>query len=445
MGVDLIVDALDKPATMLADRDNYYYGMGQAGVDALAPLLKATEIRLLGGEDPTTFLPLSFLAGDSAWGPLRELALAEGHVGIRIAAIRGYARGEDVHDGNCQWLQGLALDSEVDRRVRAEALRALGHLDEEMGGGLVKKILLAPSSSRILLTAALEVAGESGIPRGCLQQVDALVRGDDEELREKALVALAADGSGESSTLLRGLLPLLSSKDLDTVITQIFNRAPLDAQGALENPLYEDVANLLDSNLLSEYSEEMALRALSEAGVFPELVDSVAWGKYTDASIDDRLNNSALFELANIVGPDANQEILGAYRESDGFVSKLELASLVANLHGNSNDPEVEQFLENEVLAELRTALVDKTDAMLAYTGPRRGQHNQLGMTVTNVFGRYGNVDDIPYLESIGETFLEDSADWPEGLQNAIYANLVEATSRASDLINLRSSQVDNP
>ena len=440
-GIALIVEALGKPAMLLADRDNLYYGLGQAGVATLSTLLDATEARLLRGEDPTAFLPLTFLAGESAWGPLKELALGDRHVGIRIAAIRAYARGEEIHAGHSGWLQRLALDSELDLLVRAEALRALGHLDRDAGGTLVKEILNTPNSPSNLLSAALTAAIETGIPEGCLGQVDALARGTNDTLREKALIALISDGSIESSALLRGLLPLLSPKDVETLVTQLFVGGPLDRLESSENPLYEDVANLLTSELLSKSSEQLALQAFAEAGVLTELVDSVAWGRYADASMENRLNHSALFELSHVIGSEANQEILGAYRQTDGFVPKLELASLIANLEGNSDNAEVERFLADEVLPHFRTALSDQTGAMLAYTGPRRGQHNQLAMTMANVFGRYGNVEDIPYLDSIGPRFLEEHTDWPESLRSAIHTSLVEATGRATDLINLRQVQ----
>jgi hypothetical protein len=146
-------------------------------------------------------------------------------------------------------------------------------------------------------------------------------------------------------------------------------------------------------------------------------------------------------EVAPLLGASANGEIRRAYKESDGFISRIELAATLAAIPGNMEREESRNFLAGEVLPYLRERLPRETGAWLAYSGPRSPRVNPIAMTIGNLFGRFGESSDVPMLDSLGADFMATNANWPEPLKSRIHASLGEAAARAADLIVLRTQR----
>lgn len=447
--IAVILEELAQPGRKRADLEALYFGLAQAGPEALPHLLAATETWLLQGASLGDPLPLSFVRSPAMRGKLQELALQPGHPALRAAAIRGFiesCRSEKPESSEVEWLHGLAEGAAQDVALRIEALRGLVLLDpagnQEIIGTLLGQAGLQPE----LLHAALEASRTSGIPP---QHVDLLIQlaldGSDSGTSSKAVRALAAATDPETQRRLAELIPRLDVHERNALLLQLAARdhQPHGVRSTtpLAPELIEALTGLLADPLLEPSDQYQTLQLLKGVEGLEDEVLQRARLLYQDASPEERPHQLML--AAQILGSEMNGELVHSFREADGFLSHLEAAATLVSIPENLDSPEIVDFLQDEVLPFLRTSLPANTGATLAYLDPKRSISSHLGVLATGIFGRHGKRSDVDLLESLGPAFLENQSAWPAELREAVHTSLTEAAARASDLIELRLGEAE--
>jgi HEAT repeat protein len=423
-----------------SDREALYYGLAQTGADSVPILVKAMEAQLLLGAQSNDAFPLAYVHSPAGRDALKAVALEHPNPAVRAAAIQGFISASNAKDGGLDWLVHVSADQTEDTVVRAQAMEGLASLESAQWPEVFGALFEQTGSAGGLLVSALDAAAIHGIPEGQLDRVATVASGaSDGEVRTAALRALAAAGIPAADLRLVDLLPTLSDPERSVVLSELAARNPpywLSHEPGVGKPLSPALIAAV-SALPGGPAEQFALQVLAGSQTHRLAAEEAAWTRLASDE-DEHARRETLKTVVSLVGQGANEELMRAFARADEFIPRIEVATSLAAIPGNMEQEQTATFLKSQVLPYLRSRIVTDTGAWLAYFGPGRTQVNPLAITISNVFGRFGDLADVELLDSLGARFLENQRDWPEPLQSSMRRSVEEAAARAADLITFR-------
>lgn len=430
------------------DLTNLDLGLASRGFERFDDLVQLTRQRLLVDWTGSEVTPLELIRDPRARGALHELALSGSNEALRLRALRGWAntfemaRSEDRTAADTGWVGDLALAPGSSPELRAEAIDVLGRCAPDECQRVLQQALADGATE----AQVLEVMGAMvhlPSPSAELGFLEPLLEGNSPALRREALRLLAHTGRREAMDLLGEQLAGLDAEAFGEVAGWLQSRAKLAAElermgssnGVPDFLVTAAFADQLDTALASrDLTEELRLALLQaqlhgprREAALVELQEVVEqW------DLDDPLALQQLQQLAPGLGAAGDRLVMQAYGGSEEFIVRLELVQSLES--SAAHNPEVERFLREEVMADLRSGLLDQASAPLAFFKRGVEASNLFASSVVNLFVRYGTEEDLRLLQELPQAFEAQASRWPSNLRDSIRASLEECALRTQDL-----------
>ncbi len=430
------------------DLTNLDLGLASRGFERFDDLVQLTRQRLLVDWTGSEVTPLELIRDPRARGALQELALSGSTEALRLRALRGWAntfelaRPEDHTATDTGWVGDLALAPGSSPELRAEAIDVLGRCAPDECQRVLQQALADGATE----AQVLEVMGAMvHLPNRSVELsfLQPLLEGNSPDLRREALRLLAHTGRREAMDLLGEQLPGLDDQAFWEVAGWLQSRATLAAElermgsanGVPDFIVTAAFADQLDTALATrDLPEDLRLGLLQAQLHGPRREAALAALEELVGQWDlgEPRSQQRLMQLAPGLGAAGDRLVMQAYGGSEEFIARLEL---VQSLEGSAaHNPEVERFLREEVMTDLRNGLLDQASAPLAFF--RRGiqASNLFASSVVNLFVRYGTEDDLRLLQELPKAFEAQASRWPKNLRDSIRASLEECALRTQDL-----------
>jgi hypothetical protein len=454
LGTPAAVDALNarlhRKGVRGDEREVLYFGLAQIGAIQVPELLDAVLRGVNVARPPAADSMLACVGDPNALPMLRDIVDRRSEPLVRAMAVGAavrIARNEPsaftVDDR--RWLEELARERGTPTDLRARAWAGLVELDETRCRELLGSALNEPNLDPELLHGLLDVASLCSVPAESFARVLELVRDDsDADASALAVRALVRADDPEVDARLAQLFRDTPSRTRLDAMFGLLERAGRAADlGAAEgriasSPLLAAIRELVDDPSANARERGLGLEILGRSEEYAAWVSDSCWARYLAGGTDENAQRIELMSRAALIGDRATNELLREFDGTEQVVSRIQILDALASTRDEHEDPKMVHFMRSRAIPYLRDALEDRTGALIAGIGPRAGERNELAITLSNAFGRFGERTDIAWLDTLASRFDSQQDGWPDELRVPMRETIAEAAARASDLISLR-------